>query len=303
MPRPDLSGFSPHPSFSSGSASLFIDLLSSKAGKSSGRSLRQRLAGSALAAALSATGCDDSGASLAPSPPPPEPDCELTATARTFEVFFVIDVSRSMVEFLEDLATQLSSLAFGFPERDALDRRVLVSYYVVAFVNDVKLFPELAERMTSHIAVSGAIRGAIEAAEGNRNLLSNTPNSDTDENLLDALGAVIDRAPSADSILVLLATDAGFREAPESLSGGVTVTRTYDDVKASLERLGARIYALVPGELDGLTRPYRGRAPLTASNGSQVFDLFDLAGAQEQIDTTLEGIARDATCNPVASSL
>ncbi|MEO1230848.1 MAG: hypothetical protein AAFZ18_18285 [Myxococcota bacterium] len=255
------------------------------------------LAGSLLA------GCNDDTPAIVVVPPAPDAGCFMDETARTFEVYFVIDVSGSMQAFLQDLSEELASFALTFPERNLNGDRILVSYFVVAFVNDVRLFPTGAERMTSHIAVSNAIRDAIAVAEGNRNLSSNTPNSDMDENLLDALGTVIDRAPSPDDLLVLVATDQSFREAPETLSGGITVTRTYEEVLTGLRDLDAQVTALVNGPQDGLTRPYLGQDPLTTLGNGQVYDLGDLTGAQEDIRDTLEGIARDATCDaPPAGS-
>lgn len=245
---------------------------------------------------LSLTGCNDDPTPIVVVPPPADAGCITNDTARTFDVYFVIDVSRSMQGFLTDLANELATFALSFPERNRNGDRILVSYYVVAFVNDVRLFPEGAERMTSHIAVNAAIAEAIGTAQGNRNLNTNTPNADTDENLLDALGAVIDRAPSADDVLVIIATDEAFREAPETLSGGITVTRTYEEVFEGLRNLGVQVTALVPGQLDGLTRNFRGQPPLTSINGGQLYDLADLTGAEANIRDTLEGIARDAAC-------
>lgn len=250
-----------------------------------------------LVAVATLASCNDEATPIIVVPPPADAGCVTDEAARTFEVYFVIDVSRSMQAFLEDLSEELSSFALTFPERNLNGDRILVSYYVVAFVNDVRLFPTGAERMTSHIAVSTAIRDAIAVAQGNRNLNANTPNADADENLLDALGAVIDRAPSPDDLLVLVATDEGFREAPETLSGGVTVTRTYEEILSGLEGLDAQVTALVSGAQDGLTRPYRGQPALTTLGGGEVYDLGNLAGTQDDIRETLEGIARDATCD------
>lgn len=250
----------------------------------------------ALLASLLSAGCNDDFTPIVVVPPPMDAGCITDDTARTFEVYFVIDVSRSMQAFLSDLADELATFALSFPERNRNGDRVLVSYYVVAYVNDVRLFPEGAERMTSHIAVSAAINEAIATAEGNRNLNSNTPNAEEDENLLDALGAVIDRAPAADDVLIVIATDQSFREAPETLSGGITVTRTYTEVRESLEQLGAQVTGLVPGQVDGLTRNFRGEPPLIELGGGQLYDLADLAGTEANIRDTLEVIARDASC-------
>lgn len=247
-------------------------------------------------------GCEDEAGTIVTVPPPPPETCVVGEIARSFDVYFVIDVSRSMARFLEDLADQLGNFALGFPTEDINEDRVIVNYYVVAFVNDVRLFPFNAERMTSHIAVGAAIRDAIAAADGNRNLNANTPNADADENLLDALGAVLDRSPSADSRMVLIATDEGFREAGEQLSGGITVTRTYEQVFQGLEDFEVRVHAFTQGALDGLTRPYLGQPPLTSIGEGGLFELSDLAGADDLLATTLEGIARDASCNPTSTN-
>lgn len=264
--------------------------------------MHRSLLGPLLASSLGVMGCTDESTFVAPIPPPRDAGCVVGNTSRTFDIYFVVDVSRSMQAFLSSLAQELSTFALGFPETDQQGNRVLVSYYVVAFVNDVRLFPDEAERMTSHIAVSAAIRAAIDRAQGNRNLNVNTQNVDDEENLLDALGAVIDRAPSADSVLVLVATDQSFPEAPASLSGGITVTRTYEEVFSGLQGLGARVHAFVPGAIDGLTRPFGTQPPFTTLQSGQIFDLNDLSGAEASIRATLEGIARDATCNPAVGA-
>lgn len=254
-----------------------------------------------LALLLWAGACNEDPPYIAPTPPPIDAGCVQGDLVRRYEVYFVLDVSGSMEVFLDDLAAELGSLALGFPERDRNDDRVIVNYYVVGFVNDVKLFPAGAERMTSHIAVGYAIREAIAAAEGNINLNNATPNADADENLMDALGAVIDNAPSADATLVLIATDQGFREAGQVLSGGVQVQRSYDEVFAGLKDLGVRVHAFVPGPLDGLTRPYREQPALTTIGDGEIFLLEDLTAARESIQHTLLDIAQGASCNPTGS--
>lgn len=259
--------------------------------------LTRALLGLLLAAPLVGS-CQDDGSPIVPVRPPRDAGCVIDEAARTFEVYFVIDVSNSMVPFLDDLASELLTLTEGFPETNARGDRILASYFVVAFVNDVQLFPEGAERMTSHIAVASAIRAAIAAAEGNTNLRNDTENFDDEENLIDALGAVVDRAPRPDNLLVLIATDAEFEEAPETLSGGITVTHGYRQVQEGLRELGAQVQAFVPSALSGLTRPYRGFPPLTALEGGRVFDLERLTAARENIRASLEQIALDATCRP-----
>ncbi len=249
---------------------------------------------SILLAALCA--CGDDFVSIRPVSPPQELPCELDEAVRRFEVFFVLDVSGSMTPFLETLASTLSALAVSFPVENRRGDRVLVSYRVVGFVNDVRLFPPGAERMTSHIAVSDAIREGIAAGRGNRNLNANTPNSDADENLLDALSAVLAQSEGAQAVLALVATDAGFREAPATLSGGITVRSTYPEILSGLQNREVRVHAFVPGPLDGLTRPFRGQPPLTSLPGGRVYDLDALGGANDLIETTLAGIAIDATC-------
>ena len=267
-------------------------------------------AGLILGLAAGAAGCADDPPFIAPVPPAADAGCVVGEVARTFDVYFVVDVSGSMNTFLlgpdgsgsGGLADRLGTFALGFPTRDQNDDRVVVNYYVVAFVNDVKLFPVGAERMTSHIAVAAALREAIQAATPERNLNNSTPNADSDENLLDALGAVIDRAPSADTTLVLAATDAEFRERGETLSGGITVQRTYDEVVEGIRELGIRVHAFVPGPVDGLSRPYRGQVALPDINEGLVFSLDELTGDPEALDAILRQLASDASCNPVVGS-
>ena len=252
-----------------------------------------------LALALTAlVGChDDTPPLLNDVLPPPKPDCIREVTPRTFEVYFVLDVSGSMAPFLRDLQQELVSLTTNFIETDSQGRQTLVDYYVVAFVNDVKWFPEAAPRMTSHIAVQDAFNQAIEAGLSNQNLNSNSPNAEARENMLDALAEVLNNNPKADARMVFIATDAPFAEAPDRLSGGIEVKSNYESIKADLATNEFRIHAFTQDEVDGLTRLYRNLEPLTTLPGSTTHRLSDLTGANAQIRQTLTSIAQDASCN------
>lgn len=252
-----------------------------------------------LSAALAAStlACEDGGTTIAPAPPPRDAGCAVESEIRSFDIYFVVDVSGSMSPFLESLSQSLARFAEVFPKESATGEQLLVSYYVVAFVNDVLAFPPGAERMSSHIGVSAALEMALERADDGTNLNFETPNSDTEENLLDALGYVIDRAPDADSVLIITATDADFREAPQTFSGDITVEHTYAAILAGMQTLGIRVHAYVPSQLRGLTQPYASLEALPAATGGRVFDLQSLDNAVDAIQTSLEGIAEDVSCN------
>lgn len=257
---------------------------------------RARVALLTAAIATAACASDDFGITVAR--PPPDAGCDLSDTPQRFEVYFVVDVSGSMAAFNDELARTVESFAQSFPERDAQDNRVLVDYYVIAFVNDVLWFPNNARRMTEPVSVQGALRAAILRGEDNTLLTRDLKNAEPDENLLDALAEVIGHNPREDAqVLVLIATDAGFREAPERLSGGIEVRSTYAAIRADLERIGAQVHAFTPDALDGLTRGYAGQEPLTALPGSGSYSLRDLASSSELIQVTLTDIARNASCN------
>lgn len=251
-----------------------------------------------LAASLSLAGCASDDFGIVVARPPPDAGCDLKEAPQRYEVYFVIDVSGSMAPFNNALASTVQSFSRSFPERDANDNRVLVDYYVIAFVNDILWFPNNARRMTEPVAVQGAIEAAILRGADNTLLTRDLKNAETEENLLDALSEVVTNNPREDAqVLVLIATDAGFKEAPATLSGGVTVRSTYPQIMGDLEALGARIHAFTPDALDGLTRQYAGMPALTTLPGSGSYSLRDLESSAELIETTLLDIAQSATCN------
>lgn len=243
--------------------------------------------------------CSDDGPQISPLIPTSDAGCDIEQSARSYEVYFVLDVSTSMSRFLEQgLAQQLESLTLALPERDSQDRRVLVDYYVVGFANDYKWFPEgPARRMTGTIAVQSAIEQAVNAGRGGNNLTQNFANAESPENLLDALDAVLDSQPKGEVVVIIIATDARISEFPTILSSDIQVESTYRDVRNRLLDLGAQVHALTPDELDGLTRMYEGQPPLTTGEGSRTYSLSDLVASQEALQTALSEIAQTAACN------
>lgn len=251
----------------------------------------------ALGAATSATGCAEDTPIFVARPPPPE-TCDLKETPQRYEVYFVIDVSGSMRPFNAALAGAVQSFSRAFPDRDASDNRVLVDYYVIAFVNDVLFVPNNARRMTEPVAVQGAIETAIDLGADNTLLTSNLKNAESEENLLDALAEVIGNDPREDAeLLVIIGTDAGFEEAPSTLSGGIQVRSNYTSIRADLESIGARVYTFTPDALDGLTRQYAGQPSLSSLPGSAAYSLREVAASADLIEQTLLEIAESAACN------
>ncbi len=249
-----------------------------------------------------AGGCADDTPAISVARPPPEPECVVDEVPQRYEIYFVIDVSGSMVPFLHNLASAVQSFSSSFPTRDVQDNRILVNYYVIAFVNDVIWVPSNARRMTQPIAVQAAIETAITRGANNTLLTKDLKNAEPDENLLDALSEVIGNKPDNDAqVLVLVATDAGFREAPDVLSGNIPVNSNYASVLADLESIGAQIHAFTPDQLDGLTRQYAGQPALTTLAGSGSYSLRELESSAELIEQTLSDIALTATCKPVDS--
>jgi hypothetical protein len=228
---------------------------------------------------------------------PPEKECIRETAPRTFEIYFVLDVSTSMAPFLNDVKDELVALSLNFPEYDADGRRTRVDYYVVGFVNDYLWFPPGAERMTSHIAVQAAFEDAIVAGSSGRNLTQEFLNAETTENLLDAIASVLARESAAEAKLMLIATDAAFAEAPAVLSNGIEVQSTYAPIKAELEAQGFRVHAFTQNGVDGLGRVYANQPALTTLPGSTVHDLSVLTEDRQAVRDTLVDIAVNAACN------
>lgn len=252
-----------------------------------------------LAALVAGTlGCrDDSPGGLSVIEEPPKEECNREIAPRTYEIYFVIDVSGSMGPFLNDVKQELVALSANFPKYDADGRRTRVDYYVVAFVNDVKWFPTGAERMTSHIHVQDAFEQAIAAGAAGKNLTQDAINAEAKENLLDAISEVLARNSEAEAKLMLIATDADFADRGDVLSTQIEVESSYASVLADLESQEFRVHAFTQSQLDGLTRTYRNMPPLTSVAGSSKHDLADLTGSRDQIRETLTEIAENADCN------
>ena len=243
------------------------------------------------------TACEE-GPPLNQVPTPPDAGCTIPQDPQNYEVYFVLDVSGSMEPYLQEVNLALGAFAASFPERDLQDRPVTVQYYVVGFVNDFVWFPSEAERrMTSPSEVQQAFNAAIASGRNNTLIERNIINAEPEENLLDALGLVLDNPPSSTArVLVLIATDANFVEAPTRLSGDIIVQASYEETKDALALFDARIHAFTAGPVDGLTRTFRGVPALTDRPGSATYSLRNLSETEGLIQATLTEIVRGATC-------
>jgi hypothetical protein len=247
-----------------------------------------------LVLAVGMTGCEDDNTGLGFVQPPVDAGC-VVSTPRTFEVYFVVDVSASINDFLDDIQEQLTLFAQSFPELDENEDRVFVDYYVIGFVNDVAFFPPGSTRMTSPIAVAEALRQAVEAGADNTNVLNESDNGERNENLLDALGAVLDNQPAADRTLVILATDENFSDQGEILSPNIEVQNSFSDIRTAydLARPDILLYAFTPGNIEGIDRNFRGMPPLVLEDA---FDLDLLADDTNAVGNILARVAVDAAC-------
>lgn len=244
----------------------------------------------AAALALSACGEDTF---VVPDIRPPEADRCTQSIPRTFQVYFVINVSGSMRDFLFPLADRLESFVQGFPDVDVNGDRLLVDYYVVAFVNDVGFFPEGAPRMTSSIAVAQAIDDAVERGLDNRNL-DGSDNSEETENMLDAIDAALDNGTDADRVLFLIATQDEFAERGERLLPDFTVENAYADVRARLDEVRQKglVYAFTDGDVGGFDRSFRLQDPIATDGLLRLQVLQD----ESAIGGILSQIAQEVAC-------
>ncbi len=253
--------------------------------------MKRSLAALALAGSVA---CDDP-ASVVPNIPPPTVERCTQSIPRTFQVYFVVNVSRSMSEYLEALALELESFADGFPDVDVNGDLILVNYYVVAFVNDVGFFPEGAPRMTSSIAVAQAIEDAVDRGRDNRNLDgSDNGEINGDENLLDALGAALDNGTEADRVLFLIATEDNFRNQGERLSPNFIVENDYLDIRERLLTAQEKglVYAFTDGTVEGIDRNFDGNPPLFTDGRIDLNALLDSSA----VSAILGDIAQEVAC-------
>lgn len=260
-----------------------------------------------LAVTLASAGCSDEGPTLVVRPPTPDAGCTVS-NVRSFEVYFVVDVSGSMREFLNDVQEQLFQFAQSFPELDSNENRVFVDYYVLGFVNDYAFFPRGAERMTSPLAVRGAIGQAIDAAADGTNVNDGSLNNDQSpqagetgpENLLDALAQVYGRTPASDQVLVVLATDADFVDQGDVLTPNIEVMTPFEAVKEGLADIDAKVYAFTDGEVDGIDKSFRTRPAMEVT---ELFNLLELAEDSNAVGRILTQIAVEAACGEGAEAV
>lgn len=245
--------------------------------------------------ALTGLACSVEDIPLNPIEDPPEQLCIRNTRPGSFDIFFVLDVSGSMGPFLTELGNSLLTFANNFPEVDEDDRRIKINYYVIGFVNDVKVFGN--GRMTTVIALQDAIEQAVIAGSSDYNLNVRTFNAETEENLLDAVAEAMKIEHTSEASLVLLATDAPFVENPASLNQGIFVQSKYADVLAGLEQMEARVHAFIAKDLAGITYEFNHQPPLTSLPGSTIQRFDNLNRAGDQIHETLAFIAKEASCN------
>jgi len=258
-----------------------------------------RIAGAGLLLAATAACGDDTTAIVAIDPP--ESDRCTQSIPRTFQVYFVINVSGSMDQFLEPLSDQLETFVQGFPEVDVNGDRLLVDYYVVAFVNDFSFFPPDQPRMSRSFAVGQAIDDALTRASDNRNL-DGSDNGDpppNPENMLDALDAALDRAESnegqaTDRVLFILATQDRFVGEGDRLLPNFVVQNGFADVSARLDAVRERglVYAFTDGDVEGIDRNFRLQEPIATDGLLRLRVLQD----ESAVGGILAQIAREVAC-------
>lgn len=245
-----------------------------------------------LAVGLFAAGCGDE-AIIVPTIDPPEQQGCTQSIPRTFQVYFVVNVSGSMDRYLESLADELETFVAGFPDVDVNGDRLLVDYYVVAFVNDYAFFPAGAPRMTSSIAVAQAIDDALERARNDRNM-DGSNNGEPTENMLDALDAALDNGTDADRVLFLIATQDPFAAQGDRLLPNFTVQNSFADIKARLEEVQDKglVFAFTNGEVEGIDRNFELQEPLPTDG------LLDLEVLRDEsaVGGLLSEIAQEIAC-------
>lgn len=252
--------------------------------------------GAALLGASLLTACEDSQP-ISVIEEPPDAGCGGAEEPRRYEVYFALDVSGSMAPFLRDVRDELEGFATGFPEFDRLGHGVRVDYFLVGFVNDFKVFGE--GRMSSTLAIQSALDDAIEAGSNETNLTSNTPNVETEENLLDALAVIpgLSTATGTAAVkVVIIATDAEFAENPQVLGPNIRVAHTYAEVRQSLADISARVHVFTRASIPGLNIPYKNQPPLADLPGSSTARLDELTGARDKVRARLNEIAQGAIC-------
>ena len=142
----------------------------------------------------------------------------------------------------------------------------------------------------------------------NRQILTDTPNSDWPENSLDALhSAAVDfawRPSQTTARLVIHATDDDFGEVP-AIQSGVPVKHTYAETVAALRANKIRVSsfgAKLGGECEcldvtrGISSPFDGAPAIPAATGGAAFDIDEFSSGRLTMSVAIEATLGEAVC-------
>ena len=218
------------------------------------------------------------------------------------DVVFVVDVSTTMgfmVDRIEQGILTIDASLHGL----AKDPR----YGLVVFVDDVEV-ANGGLAFTSVDELRAELRRWHAFTSSNRQIRTDTRNTDWPENSLDALhAAAVDfawRPSSTTARLVVHATDDDFGEVP-AIQSGVPIQHTYAETVSALRANQIRVSsfgARLGGECEcldvtrGILSPFEGSPSIPAATGGAAFDLDDVYGGRLTLNAAIEATLGQAVC-------
>lgn len=221
------------------------------------------------------------------------------------DVVFVVDVSTSMAEEAERLRTGIDSIWSA-----ARDLTTDTQFGLVVFVDDA-LAVSGCSPFGSVAELQSELMRWRDFCATNRSPSSSTINVDCAENSLDALWTAATSCPwrAGATRVIVHVTDDTFVERPSTLSGGVTVQRTYAEVASELVARELRIGAFaIPGAGEpcgagsspdvgrGFHAPYMGMASLPDQTRGRAYDLRAVRSGSLDMAAAIRELLADEYC-------
>lgn len=218
------------------------------------------------------------------------------------DVVFVVDVSTTMgfmVDGIEQGILSIDASLHGL----AKDPR----YGLVVFVDDVEV-ANGGLAFTSVDELRAELRRWHAFTSSNRQIRTDTRNTDWPENSLDALhAAAVDfawRPSSTTARLVVHATDDDFGEVP-AIQSGVPIQHTYAETVSALRTNQIRVSsfgARLGGECEcldvtrGILSPFEGSPSIPAATGGAAFDIDEVSSGHLTLNAAIEATLGQAVC-------
>ena len=234
-----------------------------------------------------------------------DPDAP-TSCEQDVDIVFVMDVSTSMMGFLNTLASEIDAVDAAIA---GLQLPSAAHYGLVVFVDDTAIlntgapYPDVASLRADFEMWANFTASNQQVGGGNLN-------TTWPENSLDALYAAatgFQWRPAEDTLrIVIHTTDDTFWDGPAT-QNGVTIQHGYEEVVMALQERQIRTYtfaAQIGGMCScedvtpGWSSPYAGQTPIPEATGGQVFDIDLVLVGQVSLSDAIPAAVEDTLCDP-----